>query len=211
MTLGTQIGIYRKKQNITQEVLAQKLGVTNQAVSKWESDQCCPDVMLLPKIADVFGVSIDALFGHSTPETEKRTTYQLPWADDGTLRAVIFVGRCLVESHPGAEKITIEYDGDVSNLDSAFSVSCGDVEGNINAGSGVSCGDVDGNVIAGGNVNCGDIAGNLKAGGNVKCGDVDGDVNAGGMASCGDVCGSVNSGKDIMAKMWKDMAPPMHD
>ena len=211
MTLGTQIGAYRKKQNITQEALAQKLGVTNQAVSKWESDQCCPDVMLLPKIADVFGVTIDALFGRTQSKSAKQSGVHLPWADDGTLRAVIFVGHQLVDGHPTAKEITFEYEGQALNVDSAFSVSCGDVEGNINAGSGVNCGDVDGNVVAGGNVNCGDIAGNLKVGGNVKCGDVDGDVQAGGMASCGDVGGSINSGKNIMASMWREMAPPMED
>ena len=63
MTVGTQIGHYRKKQSMTQENLAQKLGVSNQAVSKWESDQCCPDVMLLPKLADIFEISIDELLG----------------------------------------------------------------------------------------------------------------------------------------------------
>ena len=207
MTIGAQIASFRKKDNMTQERLAQKLGVTNQAVSKWESDQCCPDVMLLPKLADVFGISMDELFGRAAPNTDHEITYQLPWADDETLRAVIFVGRHLVESHPTAEKITIAYAGEVSNVDSAFSVSCGDVDGNINAGSTVNCGDVDGSVIAGGNVKCGDISGNLKAGGNVNCGDVDGDVRAGGMASCGDVSGSVNSGKEIMARLWKEMEP----
>ena len=63
MTLGSNIASLRKQNNITQEALAQKLGVTNQAVSKWESDICCPDVTLLPKIADIFDVSIDALIG----------------------------------------------------------------------------------------------------------------------------------------------------
>lgn len=205
MTLCAQIAYYRKSKNITQEALAQQLGVTNQAVSKWESEQCCPDVTLLPKLADIFGVTIDELFGRPAPRQEKGPS--LPWADDGTIRAVVFVGRQYAENHPAAETITFHYDGEARNVDSAFSVRCGDVEGNVAAGSSVHCGDVDGPVNAGGNVNCGDIGGALKAGGNVRCGDVDGDVTAGGMASCGDVSGSVNSGKDMMAKMWQDMAP----
>lgn len=207
MTLGTQIASLRKRKNITQEALAQHLGVTNQAVSKWESEQCCPDVTLLPKLADIFEITIDELFGRPAPKAAKGLS--LPWADDNTLHVVAFVGRQLVEDHPSANKITIEYGRSVHNIHSAFSVSCGDVEGNISAGSAVNCGDVEGHIVAGGNVNCGDIEGDLKAGGNVHCGDVGGDVKAGGMASCGDVGGCIHSGKDIMAKMWRDMAPPM--
>lgn len=219
MTLGTQISNFRKQQGITQEALAQQLGITNQAVSKWESDQCCPDVTLLPKLADIFGISLDTLFGRETPHAP---TMPLPWADDGVLRAVLFVGRQLIDGHPAAQEITFQYEGDALNIESAFSVTCEDVEGNIHAGGSVSCADVDGNVDAsgsvscgdvagnvnaGGNASCGDIDGNLKAGGNVNCGDVAGDVQAGGMASCGDVSGSVNSGKDAMAKMWQKMMP----
>ena len=63
LTLGKQIAYYRKEWGLTQEVLANRLGVTNQAVSKWESGQSCPDVQLLPLLADVFRVSMDALFG----------------------------------------------------------------------------------------------------------------------------------------------------
>ena len=48
MALGNSIGMYRRKLGLTQEGLAQKLNVTNQAVSKWETDQSCPDTMLLP-------------------------------------------------------------------------------------------------------------------------------------------------------------------
>ena len=205
MTIGTQIANLRKKCGLTQEGLAQKLGITNQAVSKWESEQCCPDVMLLPKLADTFGVSLDELFGRKAPKQEAPVS--LPWADDDTLRAVAFVGRRLVEEHPAAEKITLHYSGEVRNIDSAFSVTCGDVEGNVTAGSSVHCGDIAGPVAAGGNVNCGEIFGALKAGGNVKCGDVNGDVTAGGMASCGDVSGSVHSAKEVMTRMCKDMEP----
>ena len=67
MTLGNRIGQYRKKLGLTQEALAQRLDVTNQAVSKWESDQCCPDISLLPRMADIFGITMDELFGREAP------------------------------------------------------------------------------------------------------------------------------------------------
>lgn len=63
LMLNDIISFYRKKQGLTQEELAVKLGVTNQAVSKWESAQCCPDINLIPMIADIFQISIDELFG----------------------------------------------------------------------------------------------------------------------------------------------------
>ena len=59
MTIGNMIATNRKAMGLTQDALAQQLGVTNQAVSKWESDQSCPDILLLPQIADIFGITID--------------------------------------------------------------------------------------------------------------------------------------------------------
>lgn len=203
MSFGTQIVYYRKQNALTQEALAQHLGVTNQAVSKWESDQCFPDVTLLPKLANLFGISIDELFGRSVPSG--KIVPPLPWPDDEILRAVVFVGHHLVNGHPAAKEITFHYEGPARNIDSAFSVACGDVEGNITAGSTVNCADVDGNVQAGGNVNCGDIGGDLKAGGNASCGDVAGNVIVGGTASCGDIAGCVYSGKDVRPQNRKDM------
>lgn len=63
--LNKNISALRKKKGITQEELAERLGVTAQAVSKWENEISCPDIQLLPKIAELFDVSIDELMGVS--------------------------------------------------------------------------------------------------------------------------------------------------
>lgn len=67
-TLGKRISGNRKRLGMTQEQLAEKLGVTAQAVSKWENDQSCPDISILPQLAEVFGITTDALLGRTEPE-----------------------------------------------------------------------------------------------------------------------------------------------
>ncbi len=62
-TLGKRIVQCRKRLGLTQDQLAEKLGVTAQAVSKWENDQSCPDITMLPKLSEIFGVSSDVLLG----------------------------------------------------------------------------------------------------------------------------------------------------
>ncbi len=62
-SIGYGIASFRKKNGLTQEALASQIGVSTQSVSKWETGTNMPDVMLLPVIADVFGVTIDALYG----------------------------------------------------------------------------------------------------------------------------------------------------
>ncbi|HNZ62711.1 MAG TPA: helix-turn-helix transcriptional regulator [Bacillota bacterium] len=69
--LGNNIAKYRKEKGMTQDKLAEIMSVSPQAVSKWENNISYPDIELLPKLADVFGISIDELFSKSTPpETE---------------------------------------------------------------------------------------------------------------------------------------------
>lgn len=58
----------------TQEQLGELLGVSNQAVSKWESAVSLPDVMLFPKIADVLGITLEELYGIEKPQTEENVT-----------------------------------------------------------------------------------------------------------------------------------------
>ena len=61
MTIGKRIGLLRKEKGLTQEELASHMGVSPQAVSKWENDQTCPDISALPKLARLFGVTVDEL------------------------------------------------------------------------------------------------------------------------------------------------------
>lgn len=60
-TLGKRIAALRRDKGLKQEELARQLGVTPQAVSKWENDQTCPDITLLPDLARILGVSVDEL------------------------------------------------------------------------------------------------------------------------------------------------------
>jgi len=65
MEIGNQIKVLRTQRGMTQEELAQQLGVSAQAVSKWERDAATPDIQLLPAISAYFGVTIDELFALS--------------------------------------------------------------------------------------------------------------------------------------------------
>lgn len=65
-TLGKRIAAHRKALGLTQDQLAEQLGITAQAISKWENDLSCPDITLLPKLADIFATTTDALLGRET-------------------------------------------------------------------------------------------------------------------------------------------------
>ena len=71
IVLGERIKELRQRGGRTQEALAVELGVTAQAVSRWEKGACCPDIELIPSIANYFGVSIDELFGYDNERSRK--------------------------------------------------------------------------------------------------------------------------------------------
>lgn len=196
MDLGNQIASYRKVLNITQEALAQKLGVTNQAVSKWESNQCCPDVQLLPKLADIFEITLDQLFGRQGSPS----TAQLPWEDDETLRVVVYIGHKLVTHEKASQTITFHYEGEALAIDSAVSVDCGDVQGSVHAGAAVKCGNVQGSAHAGSDVYCGNVSVDARAGYAIYCGNVFGNAKAGADIYCGKVGGHVTAGGIVTIK-----------
>lgn len=70
-SVGKKIASLRKAKSYTQEKLAGMIGVSPQAISKWESDTTMPDIMLLPVIADVFDVTIDELFGKCMQKSQR--------------------------------------------------------------------------------------------------------------------------------------------
>ena len=75
-TLGKRISDLRRPKGLKQDDLAEKLNVSPQAVSKWENDQTCPDITLLPVLAKILGVSVDELL--SGKKEELPTVRMLP-------------------------------------------------------------------------------------------------------------------------------------
>ena len=93
MTLGTKIYEKRKEKGLTQEALAEKLGVSPQAVSKWENDASCPDIALLPKLAKLFEISVDELLSEDSEPVVYVTSQQTKKSiDDMVLRINVVDG-----------------------------------------------------------------------------------------------------------------------
>jgi len=195
LIINQQIASLRKQKGITQEELAGVLGVTNQTVSKWELAACCPDIQLLPDIADYFNVSIDELFfGINAKET---TVDSVPWDDDDTIRAVVFIGKKIMEKTDDLSNFKFIYEGEARNVESQIDIQCGDISGNANAGCDINCGIINSDVNAGCDVCCADIHGNVNAGCDVNCMNIDGDVSAGCDINCLTINGSARAGQNI--------------
>ncbi len=94
VVLAGNIKKFRKKSGLSQEELANELGVTFQAVSKWETAKSAPDIAFLPTMADIFGCYIDELFSREV-KTEIHYDHcpEFPWPDDRNIREVICEGR----------------------------------------------------------------------------------------------------------------------
>ncbi len=82
MELGKKIRQLRFKAGLTQEQLAEKLGVAAQSVSKWENAVAMPDITALPLLAEVFGVSIDDLFDLTAEQRLNRIENRMDAEED---------------------------------------------------------------------------------------------------------------------------------
>ena len=72
LAIGENIRNFRKKNDLTQDALADRLGVTYQSISRWENGTTYPDLELIPAIAEVLSVTVDELLGMPQIEKEKR-------------------------------------------------------------------------------------------------------------------------------------------
>lgn len=187
INMGEIIREMRKSKALTQEALAQAMGVSIQAVSKWETGQSLPDVALLPSIADYFNIPVDALFGREAepvqeeaakPEEESAPSL---FPDDDKLRVVQYLGNRLLSAEECTEgkEIRLSLD-DLPNaslprikleveIQGSARIS-GPVNGalNISKDAWVS-GDINGAANVQGDLTCkGNVNGSVRTGGSVN-------------------------------------------
>ncbi|MBQ3488897.1 MAG: tetratricopeptide repeat protein [Clostridia bacterium] len=113
--LADRIKEFRRRDGRTQEALANALGVTPQAVSRWEKGLCYPDMGMIPSIANVFGVSIDELFGYDNERSRKvdalteriRGMIRENNGADVSMDQCIALAREGLIEFPGNEKLTL--------------------------------------------------------------------------------------------------------
>lgn len=89
-TLGRRIADLRRQRDLTQEEVAQAMNVSSQAVSKWENDLSCPDVLALPQLAKLLGVTVDELLGGDRrPEVRLVPQQERKPVEEMTFRIVV--------------------------------------------------------------------------------------------------------------------------
>ena len=107
--IGAKIKALRKKVDVTQDRLAEYLGVTAQAISRWESEICYPDIEVLPAIADFFSVSLDELIGVDQKLKENKINEYIEKANKeqcaGNFKEAICIYREAVSQFPSSYKL----------------------------------------------------------------------------------------------------------
>lgn len=205
---------FRKQKQLSQEQLAEQLGITTQAVSKWECGLSYPDIDLLPQLADLFCVSIDALLRGSSSiaapnedpagradgsadTADERIPFPQPdLPDDDVLRIVQYRGTTLLRKDTYDPNIRIPLSVDCRNQTKSFrnkifvSVKDSDTTSAPRRkqieiwGSADIFGDLNGSASVGTSLNC--------------AGDIGGSVKACTYVSCGgDINGTANAGQGI--------------
>lgn len=213
----------RKQKNIRQETLADFLGISTQAVSKWECGLSCPDIELLPILAGYFETSVDYLLSGSEPLLPRESREGSDALTDGHPQEEPAVGETSDvgdwNDMPLSELLKYLPDNSMDD-DTLYIIQCRGgriltkdaynpevkipllAENGTDAsveiwGSASIEGDIGGNVNAGDGVACGNVDGHVNAGDSVACGNVGGHVNAGDNVACGNVGGNVNAGDNV--------------
>ncbi len=213
MNIGKNIKKLRVEKGITQEQLAAHLGITYQAISKWETEANTPDISMLPEIARYFGISIDALFGMYESITPIADFIR----DDDVVRIVQMRGseviKCDASDRPFMLVLPKEIDATVNveifgeaNIEGDIKgdvvchkmLECGNIAGDVTAKEYIECGNVAGNVRSEEYVACGNVAGSVGAGEYIECGNIAGrQIAAGDYIECGNIVGNVDVGEYI--------------
>ena len=176
MKIGENIRALRKARGFTQEQLADMLGISFQAVSKWENNANTPDISLLPMIAKALGTSIDQLFSENNPGS--REGAEIPASQKNVSFSIAFPRDCNQET---------QY----------FKV---EVFGNV-----ITDGSINGDVICHGNIDCSDInsSGPIQISGNLSANRINamgGKLVCSSIAECHEIqCAAIECKGDIHA------------
>ena len=173
-SIGSNIRTLRLRNKFTQEQLAEKLGITFQAVSKWETNANTPDIALLPEIAKTLGVMIDDLFSDGNMELPL-VPEQIK--DDDIIRIVQMKGRrilCISPMSGENPPIQIQFPQNCNEKTRYFKV---EVYGHV-----LSEGAINGDVTSHGAIECPIInaAGSVISDGNIRAHE----INAAGRVIC---------------------------
>ena len=160
MNIGNNIKQLRQHNNLTQDQVAEKLGISFQAVSKWENNANTPDITLLPQIANLFGVSIDALFSDSITDFLNLHPFM---KDDDVIRVVQLRGKKVI-------KVSSIFSPDTPPIEIAFPHNCNDrtqyfkveVYGHV-----ITDSSINGDVVCHQTIKSGTINGDVKSKGNI--------------------------------------------
>ena len=160
MNIGNNIKQLRQKNNLTQDQVAEKVGVSYQAVSKWENNANTPDIALLPQIANLFGVSIDALFSDDLTACSELQSFM---KDDNVIRVVQMRGTKVL-------KVSSTFSPDEPPIEIAFPHDCNDrtqyfkveIYGHV-----ISDSSINGDVVCHQTVKSSTINGDVKTEGNI--------------------------------------------
>ena len=157
MSIGKNIARFRKAKGWTQAELGELIGVSNQAVSKWELGTTAPDVMLLPALADAFGCYIDELFSREV-KTEIHYDHcaEFPWEDDNTIRIFQTVGKKIIKSQEANTCIEVAFPRNCNETTRQYFKV--EVFGNLASDSSIN-----GDVVCHGHIDCHEINGDVSA------------------------------------------------
>ena len=210
---------YRRERGLSQEALAEQLGVTSQAVSKWECMQSIPDIEAIVALCELLGITTDKLLLDRDSEVvyqqqeipgervEVNICETLP--DDGILRVLQFCGKRLLQTdelnpetyiplcngkHAGSIYIegNAKLEGDIGG-----DISCGNVERIVSCEGDISCGNIFTVEMCEGDISCGNVQSINACEGDVSCGNVGQIANCEGDIDCGDVDVITNCEGDI--------------
>ncbi len=173
MRIGSNIRTLRQRKGLTQEQVSAYLGVSYQAVSKWETGANTPDIALLPKMAVLFDVSIDTLFSLDTLPVQEGA---LSWEDDDVIRIIQMQGRRVIA-------VTPKVSPDAPAIEIAFPRNCNDRTQYFKVevyGSVIADGSINGDVVCHQSIECSQINGDARADGNIKVSE----LNAMGRVVC---------------------------